>query len=209
MIAISSLTLLFLFGLLGLINQRQLLPGIVVLGTFILFVLWLTGLIETSIQLYGPKGSVNSYCSAYKPSSGPSQATLAWLETNGLCMDWKAAFSFLIVGTIFLLWMMVMAWQVNRDDFEWGAAYIYMGSLGRRFERCAYLMMGNAWGWWIMDAYIPLLVCFYLEASIIYRQGLQLVILCRYCHHRMIRRLDFYVIPSSIAFLATQLLHTT
>ncbi len=118
MIAISSLTLLFLFGLLGLINQRQLLPGIVVLGTFVLFVLWLTGLIETSIQLYGPKGSVNSYCSAYKPSSGPSQATLAWLETNGLCMDWKAAFAFLIVGTIFLLWMMVMAWQVNRDDFE-------------------------------------------------------------------------------------------
>lgn len=33
-------------------------------------------------------------------------------------MDWKAAFAFLIVGTIFLLWMMVMAWQVNRDDFE-------------------------------------------------------------------------------------------
>ena len=118
MISVGSLTLLFLCVLLALINQRQLLPGIVVLGTFILFVLWLTGLIETSIQLYGPTGSVNSYCSSYGKVTGPSQATLAWLEQNGLCMDWKAVFAFLIVGTVFLLWMMVMAWQVNRDDFE-------------------------------------------------------------------------------------------
>ncbi len=32
--------------------------------------------------------------------------------------DWRAAFAFEIVGTIFLLWMMVMAYQVNRDDFD-------------------------------------------------------------------------------------------
>lgn len=118
MIAVGSLSLLFLLVLMILINQRQLLPGIVVLGTFILFVLWLTGLIETSIELYGPKGSVNYYCNRYRKSSGPSQATLAYLETVGLCNDWKAAFALLIVGTVFLLWMMVMAWQVNRDDYE-------------------------------------------------------------------------------------------
>ena len=118
MIAVGCLTLIFLFIILVLISQRQLLPGIVVLGSFILFVLWLTGLIETSIQLYGPKGSVNSYCTAYRPSSGPSASTLAWLETQGICNDWRAAFAMLIVGTVFLLWMMVMAWQVNRDDFE-------------------------------------------------------------------------------------------
>ena len=118
MIAVGSITLLFLFIILVLISQRQLLPGIVVLGSFILFVLWLTGLIETSIQLYGPKGSVNSYCDAYRTSTGPTASTLAFLETQGICNDWKAAFALLLVGTVFLLWMMIMAWQVNRDDFE-------------------------------------------------------------------------------------------
>ncbi|KAL9132891.1 MAG: hypothetical protein Q9175_005931 [Cornicularia normoerica] len=119
-IATGSLCLLFLLIILVLIQQRQLLPGIVVLGSFILFVLFLTGLIETSIQLYGPTGSVNSYCNLYKPSSGLAngQATLAWLETQGICQDWKAVFSFYIVGTVFLLWMMVMAWQVNQDNFD-------------------------------------------------------------------------------------------
>lgn len=101
-----------------LIAQNMLLPGIIVLGSFILFVLFLTGLIETSIQLYGPKGSVNGYCNLYRARSGVSEDTLAWLETNGLCMEWKAAFAFEIVGTVFLLWMMVMSWQVNRDEYD-------------------------------------------------------------------------------------------
>ena len=119
-IATGSLCLLFLLIILVLIQQRQLLPGIVVLGSFILFVLFLTGLVETSIQLYGPTGSVNSYCNLYKPSKGLAngEATLAWLETQGICQDWKAAFAFYIVGTVFLLWMMVMAYQVNQDNFD-------------------------------------------------------------------------------------------
>ncbi|CAD6575152.1 MAG: hypothetical protein ASARMPRED_007114 [Alectoria sarmentosa] len=72
------------------------------------------------IQLYGPTGSVNSYCNLYRPSSGlaDGEATLAWLETQGICQDWKAAFAFYIVGTVFLLWMMVMAYQVNQDNFD-------------------------------------------------------------------------------------------
>ena len=65
--------------------QRALIPGLVVIGSFILFVLFLTGLIETSIQLYGPKGSVNNYCNLYRPVKGSSQATLAYLETLGIC----------------------------------------------------------------------------------------------------------------------------
>lgn len=119
-IATGSLCLLFLLIILVLIQQRQLLPGIVVLGSFILFVLFLTGLIETSIQLYGPTGSVNSYCNLYRPSKGLAngEATLAWLETQGICQDWRAVFSFYIIGTVFLLWMMVMAWQVNQDNFD-------------------------------------------------------------------------------------------
>ncbi|KAM0798626.1 hypothetical protein BDR22DRAFT_360731 [Usnea florida] len=119
-IATGCLTLLFLLIILALIQQRQLLPGIVVLGTFILFVLFLTGLIETAIQLYGPTGSVNSYCNLYRSSHGTAdgEATLAYLETVGICNDWKAVFSLYIVGTVFLLWMMVMAWQVNQDNFD-------------------------------------------------------------------------------------------
>lgn len=114
----SALALIFLLAMLVLISQRLLLPGIVVLGSFILFVLWLTGLIETSILLYGPKESVSSYCNLIRSSTGESETTLAWLETNSICQSWKAAFAFEIVGTVFLFWMMVMAYQVNRDEYD-------------------------------------------------------------------------------------------
>ncbi|KAI4234616.1 MAG: hypothetical protein L6R40_006700 [Gallowayella cf. fulva] len=119
MISISALCIIFIIILLGLISQRQLLPGVVVLGSFILFVLWLTGLIETSIQLYGPSGAVNSYCGS-RPNTQAidSLQTAVWLANLGICTDFRAAFAFEIVGTIFLLWMMVMAYQVNRDDFD-------------------------------------------------------------------------------------------
>ncbi|KAL8707701.1 MAG: hypothetical protein Q9225_007717 [Loekoesia sp. 1 TL-2023] len=119
MITVSALAIIFIILILGLISQRQLLPGVVVLGSFILFVLWLTGLIETSIQLYGPSGAVNSYCGS-RPNTRviESQQTAVWLANNGLCTDWRAGFAFEIVGTVFLLWMMVMAYQVNRDDFD-------------------------------------------------------------------------------------------
>ncbi|KAL8923315.1 MAG: hypothetical protein Q9208_004715 [Pyrenodesmia sp. 3 TL-2023] len=119
MITASALMIIFIIIMLGLISQQQLLPGVVVLGSFILFVLWLTGLIQTSITLYGPSGAVNSYCGS-RPNTQiiNSQQTAVWLANSSLCADWRAAFAFEIVGTIFLLWMMVMAYQVNRDDFE-------------------------------------------------------------------------------------------
>lgn len=119
MITVSALCIVFIIVLLGLISQRQLLPGIVVLGSFILFVLFLTGLIETSIQLYGPSGAVNSYCGS-RPNTEviDSLQTAVWLANLGICTDFRVAFAFEIVGTIFLLWMMVMAYQVNRDDFD-------------------------------------------------------------------------------------------
>ena len=85
MVSVSAMALVFLVAILGLISQRQLLPGIVVLGSFILFVLWLTGLIETSIQLYGPAGGVNTYCSIYRPVGGSAQETMAWLANDGIC----------------------------------------------------------------------------------------------------------------------------
>lgn len=137
----SALAILFFILILVLINQRQLLPGIVIIGSFILFVLWLTALIETSIQLFGPSGSVNGNCQLYvqaQPFTGASLNTLAWLEQTNICESsaiyirhgngrvsdggflvgncWKAAFAWELVGTVFLLWMIVMAYQVNNDN---------------------------------------------------------------------------------------------
>jgi len=85
MVSVSAMAIVFLIAILALIGQRQLLPGIVMLGSFILFVLWLTGLIETSIQLYGPSGSVNTYCSIYRPVVGTVQETMGWLANHGIC----------------------------------------------------------------------------------------------------------------------------
>ncbi|KAI9778162.1 MAG: hypothetical protein M1835_004997 [Candelina submexicana] len=120
-VTIGALLILFIIMILGLISQRMLLPGIVILGSFILFVLWLTGLIATAIQLFGPSGSVNNNCSLYvtsQPSHGPNINTLAWLQQNNICSCWKAAFSFLVIGCVFLLWMIIMGTQVSRDDYD-------------------------------------------------------------------------------------------
>lgn len=92
------------------------------LGCFVLFVLFMAGLVETAIQLYGPRGSVNSYCNAYRAVSGyqqgQGQETLAYIATKGICDDWKALFSFWLVGAVFLLWMIFVAWQVQQDVFD-------------------------------------------------------------------------------------------
>ena len=124
--------------MLYLISQRQLLPGIVVMGSFILFVLWMVGLIVISIELWGPTGSVNGNCNLYvtgASSSGPTGATLAYLEQHSICefslrggfraeeyantntgQSWTAAWAFELVGCVFLLWMMIMAYQVYAED---------------------------------------------------------------------------------------------
>ena len=60
------------------------------MGSFILFVLWLVGLIIISIELWGPVGSVNGNCQLYvhsDESTGASTTTLAWLEQNSIC-EW-------------------------------------------------------------------------------------------------------------------------
>lgn len=115
----SSLTLLFLLLILILAARRLLIPGIILLGSFILFVLWLTSLIETAIQLYGPSGNVNANCAAYvtdQPFRGVTVETLAWLEQNTICNLWKAAFAFEVVSTVLFAWMMVLSWQVQNDN---------------------------------------------------------------------------------------------
>lgn len=39
-------------------------------------------------------------------------------EFDGAGSCWKAAFAFELIGTVFLLWMGIMAWQVNRDEYD-------------------------------------------------------------------------------------------
>lgn len=116
-ISIGALTLVWVLIIAGLVTQQQVFPPyIVIIGSFIGFVLWLTGLIQMAITLYGPNGNVDSYCNRYRPRVGASEATLVWLHNNGLCQDWRAAFAMQVVGTVFLLWMMVLSWGVNQDD---------------------------------------------------------------------------------------------
>ncbi|KAI9729779.1 MAG: hypothetical protein M1818_008393 [Claussenomyces sp. TS43310] len=118
-VTVGSLSVLFIWTILWLINQRNLLPGIVLLGSFILFVLWLVGLIAIAIQLWGPSGSVNSNCNLYvndQAVSGVSVGTLAYLEQHSICQSWEAAWAFELVGVIFLIWMMIMSYQVHSTD---------------------------------------------------------------------------------------------
>jgi hypothetical protein len=87
-ISVASLTILFLGLILWLISQRSLLPGIVIIGSFILFVLWLVGLIVTSIEFWGPTGNVNTECNIFvsgQPTTGPTIETMAWLEQHSIC----------------------------------------------------------------------------------------------------------------------------
>lgn len=84
----GALGVFFIFLVLGLIARHLLLPGILILGSFILFILWLTGLIETSLQLYGVTGNVNDNCQIYvveNQSRGDSIDTLAWLTQSTIC----------------------------------------------------------------------------------------------------------------------------
>lgn len=97
----------------------MLLPGGILLGSFVLFVLWLTVLIETAIQLYGPQGNVNQNCSLYvtgQQFTGVSVETLAWLTQNNICACWKASFAWSVILVVLYFWMMVLAWQVQQDE---------------------------------------------------------------------------------------------
>ncbi|KAJ6096188.1 hypothetical protein N7486_006934 [Penicillium sp. IBT 16267x] len=121
MVVSSTLAVFFIFLVLGLIASQLLLPGILILGSFILFVLFLTGLIETSLQLYGVEANINSNCQIYvedNRSRGNNINTLAWLTQITICNCWKTAFAMELVNTIFYVWMMVMSWQVHRNFYH-------------------------------------------------------------------------------------------
>jgi hypothetical protein len=88
MVTVGALGVAFIILMLILVAQRFLLPVIIMLGSFILFVLWLTGLIETALQLYGGQSNVNSNCQNYvsnQPFTGNTVEALAWLTQNNIC----------------------------------------------------------------------------------------------------------------------------
>lgn len=159
----GALGVAFCLIILILAAQRFLLPGIIIIGSFLLFTLWLTGLIETGLQLYGAQANVNSNCQNYVsnlPYEGNTIEALAWLTQNNICkLDftlireflgcwwflfigncWKAAFAFELVNTVFYFWMMVMSWQVHRDA-NWSINWF-------RCECRLGVMMCLRWAWY-------------------------------------------------------------
>ena len=121
-IAVGSLTVIFILIMLGLIFQRRLLPGVVMLGSFILLVLYITGAVETALQLFGPQNDINTSCrnsvaNTQSYFKGANAAALAWLEQNNICNLWDAVFAFWIIGAVFLTWMLVLGFTVARGGF--------------------------------------------------------------------------------------------
>ncbi|KAF2175057.1 hypothetical protein K469DRAFT_612030 [Zopfia rhizophila CBS 207.26] len=119
-VAVGVLTVLFIIIELILIAQRRLLPGIMMLLSFILIVLYITGIIATAIQLFGGP-NINNQCNRFvtnRREYGPSEKTLAWLQQQNICQCWQAMFAFWIIGSVFLVWMMVMASQVNQNQYD-------------------------------------------------------------------------------------------
>lgn len=87
-ITVSALTVTYIILLLWLVFNRRLLPAIVMIGAFMLFVLWMVGLVVVAIQLFGPSGSVQGSCDiavfSFSPK-GQSLQTLAWLQQRSIC----------------------------------------------------------------------------------------------------------------------------
>lgn len=124
MVTAGSLGIVFIALILILAAQRFLLPGLISLGSFILFVLWLTGLIETSLQLYGVSGSVNDKCGNWVVGNGvrgQSIEALAWLTQITICMLFPLS---LVSCFLVLLFSCYRAIEVNG---------------------CADFLLGNCW----------------------------------------------------------------
>ena len=84
----GALGVIFVLVIIYLVSSRQLIPGVVILGSFVLFVLFLTGLIRIAMELFGATANINSYCTDFvqnNPSRGPTILTLAHLQQVNIC----------------------------------------------------------------------------------------------------------------------------
>lgn len=87
-VTVGALAIIFIIIELVYIAQRKLLPGIMMLLSFILLVLFIAGIIGTAIQLFaGP--NINNQCNTYvfnnNGASGPDVNTLANLQQRNIC----------------------------------------------------------------------------------------------------------------------------
>ena len=127
-IAVGAHTVVFIFGLFWLIYNRRLLPAIVMIGAFMLFILWMVGLVVTSVELWGPSGSVNGVCNMQvfnKNPTGASEATLAWMQQKNICKFSRGL-------------VRVCSWLTYRDGRRIVALGVRHGSGRGRFPRLDY-----------------------------------------------------------------------
>lgn len=113
LMAISIITFFYIGVILALYYTHRLLPVYVFLLSFVMFVLWLTGLIKASIELWGPMGSINDNCTRYvfRPGEwgGRSVETLARIQQEGVCNMWKTSFALELITTAFMFYLLFLA----------------------------------------------------------------------------------------------------
>lgn len=86
-VTVTSVAITFVLAMMWLIHHRRLLPAVVMIGGFALFVLWMVGLVASAVELWG-SGGVQSVCSAQVFSKSPTAAneeTLAWMQQRNIC----------------------------------------------------------------------------------------------------------------------------
>lgn len=73
------------------------------IGSFVMFVLWITGLVKASIELWGPLGSINDNCVRYVYNDdlwgGGNLYTLARIQQEGVCNLWQTTFALEMIAT--------------------------------------------------------------------------------------------------------------
>jgi len=97
-VTVGALTIIAVIIEVILAAQIKLLPSIMLLFSFILLVLYITGAIETAIQLFG-SANVSGNCQRYVNNNqafGVSIETLAWLQQNNICESGSSVACFLM-----------------------------------------------------------------------------------------------------------------
>jgi hypothetical protein len=86
-VTVGAIAIFFIIIEIIYISQRKLLPGTMMMLSFILLVLFIAGVIGTAIQLFaGP--NINNLCNEYvfnSDTEGPSRDTLAFLQQRNIC----------------------------------------------------------------------------------------------------------------------------
>jgi hypothetical protein len=86
-VTVGALAIFFIIIEIVFISQRKLLPGTMMMLSFILLVLFIAGVIGTAIQLFaGP--NINNLCNEYVFNSdvaGANRDTLAFLQQRNIC----------------------------------------------------------------------------------------------------------------------------